>query len=79
MEPIVKQSVMFIITLVLALVFLRMANDYGSYWINVSWAVAVLFGIETTLYLNIIQEWKKSKEKIKEENKNEYNKRRTTK
>ena len=61
MKKIIKYGLMWITTLVLSLVFLKLANDVSSFWINISWAAGVWFGIETILYHQVIDEWKKNK------------------
>lgn len=52
---------MWVVTTIITLIFLKLANDVGGYWINVSWAMAVWFGIETILFMQIIEEWKEEK------------------
>ena len=54
-------TIMWILITLVALIMLKLANDIGSYWINVSWATGVWFGIETILFLDIIKRWKKRK------------------
>jgi len=54
---------MWIVVTIITLVFLKLANDVGSYWINVSWATAVWFGIETVLLFQILDEWKEERKK----------------
>ncbi len=60
---IVKFGLIWIAATVIALVFLKLANELGSYWINASWATGVWFGIETILFLNILEEHKENKQK----------------
>ena len=67
MKKIIKYGLMWVIVTIITLAFLKLANDVGSYWINVSWATAIWFGIETTLLFEIIKEYSESK---KHEDKN---------
>ena len=67
MKKIIKYSLMWITTLVFSLVFLKLANDVSSFWINISWVTGVWFGIETILYHQVIDEWKKNKLNLKGE------------
>ena len=55
----IKYSLMFVFVTVMSLLFLKLANDYGGYWINVSWAMGVFFGIEFILFMGLIKEYKK--------------------
>lgn len=63
MKKIIKYGLMWITTIIITLIFLKLANGIGGYWINVSWAMAVWFGIETVLFLQIIEEWKEERKK----------------
>lgn len=58
MKKIVKYGLMWIVVTIVTVVFLKLANDVGGCWINISWATAILFGIETVLFFQIIEEWK---------------------
>jgi hypothetical protein len=60
MKKMVTYSLMWFVATILSLIFLKFANDVGSYWINVSWAFGVWFGFVTVSYLEIIKDWKKS-------------------
>jgi len=61
MKKIIKIGLMWVVAVIMSLCFLKLADEIGKPWINVSWAVAVWFGIETVLFWNVIEEWKKDK------------------
>ena len=65
LNRILKYGIGWIIIVISSLIFLKLANDVGSIWINVSWAFGVLFGIESVLYLRIIEEYKKEKKIVR--------------
>ena len=66
MKKIVKYGLMWIVATIIAFISIKLANDIGNYWINVSWAIAIWFGIETILFYQLIEEWKENKIKLKE-------------
>lgn len=61
MKKIIKYGLMWIVATIISLAFLKLANDVGSYWINVSWATAVWFGMETSLLFEIIRAYNETK------------------
>jgi len=63
MKKIIKHGLMYVASIFITLSFLKLANDAGSIWINIAWAYGVLFGIETVLFMQIIEEWKKKESK----------------
>ena len=54
---------LYLIGCIIALLLLKVANDIGSYWINVSWAFAVWYGIESICLFDLIKEWKIERKK----------------
>jgi TRAP-type uncharacterized transport system fused permease subunit len=60
-RPLIKCSIMLIIAIMISLVFLWLANNKGSYWINASWAAAVWLGMEIVLFFEMIKERKTTK------------------
>ena len=56
----VKHTAMFVIVVIIALVFLKLANE-DSFWINVAWVTGVWFGMETVLFLDWVKEYQKAK------------------
>ena len=61
MKKIIRYGIMYIIVIVVTIMCLDLANDYGSYWINIAWVTGIWYGIETMLLYQIVLEWKNKK------------------
>ena len=59
MKKIFIYAIMWVVSTIMSLGFLKLANEFGGYWINVSWAFGILLGIESSLFFQIIIEWEK--------------------
>lgn len=65
MKKINKYGIMYFISTIVTLIFLKLANDRGSYWINVAWCLGVLWGMQTVHFYDLIEIqkiWKKKDE-----------------
>ena len=61
MKEINRYGFWWVLSLVAVFLTLPLANNNGSYWINVSWIAGVCFGMETIRFLHCIDRWKENK------------------
>lgn len=66
MKKITRFGIYFIISTVCTLYMLKLANDVGGLWINISWAFGVMWGLEVVGFWEAIQEHNEQKPLTKE-------------